>query len=172
MTHRSILPCVLWLVAISPATRAEEQALTMKQLRHGYEQARDAAAKTEQPKRGSDGFRDQLKAWSEARRKRRDAAHALVPVLLEHWTILQDGSDESAATGKEIRAVYIDIAGKPLTQANSDARSFFADAVWPLLDDNKMSQERAALLVELTEPHLGIRMNDKMARARKSNGTA
>lgn len=76
----------------------------------------------------------------------------------------QDGSDESAATGKEIRAVYIDIAGKPLTQANSDARSFFADAVWPLLADNKLSQERAALLVELTEPHLGIRMNDKIAQ--------
>lgn len=167
MTHRSILPCMLCLVAISPVTRAEEQARTLEQLRHGYEQARDAAAKIEQPKRGSDGFRDNLKVWSEARRKRREAAHALVPVLLEHWTTLQDDSNETAATGKEIKAVYVDIAGKPLTQANSNARSFFADAVWPLLANNKLSQGQAELLVELTEPHLGVRMNDKIAQLGK-----
>ncbi|MDA1049055.1 MAG: hypothetical protein O3C40_01060 [Planctomycetota bacterium] len=167
MTHRSILPFVLCLVAISPATRAEEQAHMLEQLRHGYEQARDVAAKIEQPTRGSDGFRDKLKVWSDAIRKRREAAYALIPVLLEHWTILPDGSDELAATGKEIKAVYIDIAGKPLTQANSDARSFFADAVWPLLADNRLTQERAALFVELTEPHLGVRLNDKIAQLGK-----
>ena len=70
MIQRSILSCVLCLLAISPA-RAAEQAETLEQLRHRYQQARETAAKTEKPKLGSDGFRDKLKVWAEAARQKR-----------------------------------------------------------------------------------------------------
>jgi len=36
--------------------------------------------------------------------------------------------------------------------------------LWPLLADDKLTQERAGLLVELTKPQLGVRMNDTIAR--------
>ena len=163
MIHRSILSCVLCLLAVSQA-RAAEQADTLEQLRRSYQQARETAAKIEKPTLGSVGFRDDLKVWADAARQRLEAAQSLVPALLMRWTTVADGSEELAAIQQEIKDVYRDMSGKPMTQASNNAKSFFADAVWPLLSNGELSQERAAILVELTKPHAGIRMNDKIAQ--------
>jgi len=97
-------------------------------------------------------------------RKKRDAAHSLVPVLFERWISLSADSGELPAIHHEIKAVYQEMAGKPLTQGNSDAKSFFADAVWPLLVNEQLTPDRAAFLVEITKPHPGVRINDKIAQ--------
>lgn len=163
MIHRSILPCVLLLMAVLPRARADDQADTLEQLRHNYQQARAAAAKIDQPKKGSPDFQEKLKVWSAVTRKQREAAELLVPALLKHWATLSDDSDELMAIAEEIRTAYTDMSGKPLTARNSKAKSYFAGEVLPLLVDFELTRQRAALLVELTTPFAGIRINDKIA---------
>jgi hypothetical protein len=163
MIYRSILACVLCVVAFSPSARAEEQVETLEQLRQRYQQARDIVAKTEKPHLGSEGFPEKLKVWAEAYQKSQKSARALIPALLNHWMTLPDDSPEVPAVCKEIKTVCKDMAAPPSEQYNI-AKSFLARAVWPLLADDKLTQERAAFLLELTEPQLRVRMNDRKAR--------
>ena len=93
MIYRSILASLLCVVAFSPTARAEEQAETLEQLRQRYQEARDTAAKTENPELGSEGFRDKLKVWAEAAR----ATGGLV------W---QAGASSATNKRKLQRAVY------------------------------------------------------------------
>ena len=36
--------------------------------------------------------------------------------------------------------------------------------MWPLLSNDKLTPQRAAFLVEMTRPHLGVRINDTIAQ--------
>ena len=164
MIYRSILACVLCVVAFSPTARAEEQAETLEQLRQRYQEARDTAAKIENPDLGSEGFHEKLKVWAEAYQKSQTSARALIPALLNHWMTLPNDSAEVPAVCKEIKTVCKDMAGHPRSEQYSNAKSFFARTAWPLLADNKLTQEQAGLLVKLTEPQLLVRMNDRKAR--------
>ena len=164
MIYRYILASVLCVVAFSPTARAEEQAETLEQLRQRYQQARDTAAKIENPDSGSEGFPEKLKVWAEAYRKWQNSARALIPALLNHWMTLPDDSPEAKTVRKEIETVCKDMAGHPRSEQYNIAKSFFARTAWPLLADNKLTQEQAGLLVELTEPQLGVRIYDRMAR--------
>jgi len=160
MIYRFILASVLCVVAFLPSARAEE----LEQLRQQYQEARDTAARTENPKIGSEGFREKLKVWAEADRRSQESARVLIPALLDRWMTLSDDSPEAKTVREEIKTVCEDMAGQPRTEQYNVAKSFFARTAWPLLADSKLTQKQAALLVELTKPQLSVRMNDGISR--------
>ncbi len=160
MTYRSILAPLLCVIAFSPSARAE----TLKQLRQRYQEARDTAAQIENPDLGSEGFQEKLKVWAEANQKSQKSACVLIPALLNHWMTLPGDSPEAKTVSEEIKTVGKDLAGHPSSEQYHNAKSFFARTAWPLLAGNKLTQEQAGLLVELTEPQLLVRMNDRKSR--------
>jgi len=151
------------LLAVALFARADEQADALDQLRQNYQKAKAAVAKVDKPEKGSPDFRQKLTAWSAATRQQRKTAELLAPALLNHWATLSDDSEELMAVAEEIRTAYTDMSGKPLTVRDSKAKSYFAGVVIPMLVDFKLSQRRAGLLVELTTPFAGIRINDQVA---------
>jgi hypothetical protein len=148
-----ILACVLCVVAFSQSAQAEAQAETMEQLRQRYQQARATFVKT--------------KDYGKAYRESTESAHKLIAALLKHWTALPEGSAEVPVVCQEIRTVYKDTAGSPLTERYNSEKSFLARAVWPLLAEDEPTREQAAFMVELTNPQMGVRINDKKARLGK-----
>ena len=150
---RSALACVLCVVAFSQSARVEAQVETMEQLRQRYQQARATFAKT--------------KDYSKDYRESIESAHKLISALLNHGMALPHGSAELPAVHKEIKAVFKDLAGHPLTEKFNLAKSFIARTTWPLLADDEPTPEQAAFMVELTEPQLGVRKNDEAARRGK-----
>lgn len=125
----------------------------MKQLRQRYQQARATFAKT--------------KDYRTDYRESIESAQKLISGLLNHWMALPDGSAELPAVHKEIKAVFKDLAGHPLTEKYNLAKSFIASTTWPLLADEEPTPAQAAFMVELTKPQMGVRMNDRSARSGK-----
>lgn len=137
-------------VGAGPSPPTGEQVERLQQLRARYQQARETFAKTQ----------DYGNAYSESL----ESARMLISALLKHWMALPDDSAEVPVVCQEIRTVYKDLAGSRLTERYSNARSFLARAVWPLLADDKLTPQQAVFLAKLTKPHLGVRINDKKAR--------
>ena len=79
-------------------------------------------------------------------------------------TLPEDAAEEPAL-GQEIRAVFKDLAGNPWTNKYNIGKSFMARTVWPLLADLEPIPAQAAFMAELTKPQIGVRMNDRQARA-------
>ena len=147
------LACVLCVVAFSQSGVAEAPVETVEQLRQRYQQARATFART--------------KDYGKAYRESKESAHKLMTALLNHWMALPEGSTEEPAVCREIKTVYKDMAGNPLTEKYNKAKSFLAQALWPILAADEPTREQAALMVELTRPSMGVRMNDRRARSGK-----
>ncbi|NNC89129.1 MAG: hypothetical protein HKN82_11780 [Akkermansiaceae bacterium] len=145
-----ILACVLWVAAFPQSARAEAEAETLEQLRQRHQEARATFAKT----------KDYGKAYKESR----EAAHKLISALLDHWRTLPDGVAGVPVVCREIRIVYKEMAGSPLTERHNIEKSFLARTVWPLLADDDLRPDQAVFLLELTKPQMGVRMNDRKAR--------
>ena len=133
------------------STHADEQGEKLQQLRQRYQQARATFAKT--------------KDYGKAYRESIESAHELISALLNHWTALPEGSPEDRTAEQEIKTVFKDLAGHPNSEKYNLAKSFMARTTWPLLAGNKLTQEQAALLVELNEPQALVRKADNMARS-------
>jgi hypothetical protein len=125
----------------------------LEQLRRRYQQARATFSKT--------------KDYGKAYREYKQSTHKLFSALLSHWMTLPDGSAEVPVVCQEIRTVYKDKAGSPLTERHNIEKTFLARALWPLLADDEPTPEQAAFMVELTKPQMGVRMNDRRARRGK-----
>jgi len=148
---RSALACLLCVAAFQLPARANEQKEKLQQLSDQYQAARKIVAETPE--------------WDlEASRNAREAAHALLPEMLDFWMALPDGSEEQAKTGEGIKLICRDLASPTRTERENIERSFIARTVWPLLADEKVTQKQAAFLAELSEPQFSIRVNDKFAR--------
>ena len=156
MKCRFALGVFFTLAVFLPSSAAD----TLEQLRQNYQKARDDYSKIENPEIGSEGFREKLKDWAEAKQTSQESARALVSALLEHWINLPDDK----AVRIEIKAVFKDLAGDSHTEQYSSAKSFFARIAWPLLANNKLTKEQAELLAELTKRPALSRINDLMSR--------
>jgi hypothetical protein len=148
---RSALACLLCVAAFQLPARADEQKEEFLQLLSQYQAARKIVAESPEGDR-------------EARSNAREAAHALLPKLLDIWMALPDGSEERPTIGELIKVICRDMASPPRTERENDEKSFIARTVWPLLADEKVTQEQAAFLAELSKPQFSIRMNDRIAR--------
>lgn len=146
-----ILGCALCVAGFSQAAPAEAQAESMKQIRNRYEQACATYARTQ----------DNGEDW----REKVASGHKLLSALLNHWINLPKGSAEAPVVSQEIRTVYKDMAGSPLSELHNIEESFLVRVVWPLLATDKPTPEQARFLAELTKPQIQVRMNDKKARA-------
>ena len=93
-----------------------------------------------------------------------DSGHDLISALLNHWVALPMGSAEAPLVKKEIWTL-VKGSAKPLTERHNIEKSFLARAVWPLLAQNSPRPEQATFFAELTKPQLGVRINDRIARA-------
>jgi len=145
------MACVLCVAAFQLSAHADVQKEELIQLLGQYQAARKVVA--ENPE------------WNFEDTKRcREAAHALVPELLDVWMALPDGSEDHAKFGELIKSICRDMASPPRTERENIEKSFIARTVWPLLADEKVTQEQAAVLAELSEPQFSIRVNDKFAR--------
>jgi hypothetical protein len=151
----AILICLLLQTGCT-STRNLQSALVqderLQQLRHQHQQARDNFAQTQDY---GDDYRQAI-----------DTGHALISALLSYWVALPEGSTEAPALRQEIKALVKETGGNPLTERHNIEKSFLARGVWPLLADEPTS-EQAAFLAELTKPQMGVRMNDRRARAGK-----
>lgn len=123
----------------------------LQQLRQRHNQARATFAETQD--------------YGEDYQESKDAAHALISALLNHWMTLPEGSAEAPLLKEEIRAVFKETAGSKFTEQHNTEKSFLARTVWPLLANSEPTREQAVLMAEMTKPQMGVRMYDKMARA-------
>ncbi|MFT5128555.1 MAG: hypothetical protein ACI8W8_002168 [Rhodothermales bacterium] len=158
----AILIC-LWLQTGCTSTRSVESTRSegvglstqadahLQQLRQRHQQARATFAETQ----------DYGKAYQEST----EAAHALISALLNHWMALPEGSAGAPLVKEEVRAVFKETAGSKFTERYNNEKSFLARTVWPLLANAEPTPKQAALMVEMTKPQMGVRMNDKRARA-------
>ena len=75
-------------------------------------------------------------------------ARVLIPALWNHWIEVPD--DQAAK--EEIRMIHHDLVGSRNTEQAGAARSFFGRIVWPLLVENKLTQEQSVCSAKLTKP--------------------
>ena len=148
-----MLACLLCLVPVSQSPLAGAEGEDLEQLRQRYGQARANFAKT--------------KDYGKPYRESKEAAQQLLSALLDHWMGLPEGSDGEPVIRKEIKTVFKDLAGNPLSEKYNIGKSFIARTVWPLLAEKNPSPGQASFLAELTKPQFGVRRNDKMARSGK-----
>jgi hypothetical protein len=148
---RALLAYILCLATLPPSTRAEEPAEKLEPLRKEYQAARDTSARK--------------KGWDyEAFKALNSSGQALLPELLAHWFTMPTNSAEAAATEKEIRAVFKTLAGSRLTENWINQQSFFARRAWPLLVEQPLTPEQVNLMLDLTKPNMGVRLEDQAAR--------
>ena len=145
-----ILTFFLGVLAFSPSTRAASAGATIEQLRQRHRQARTTFAKT----------RDYGKAYRESLASGRK----LIVALLNHWMTLPEGSAKAPVVRQEIKTVYQELGGRPLTERYNQGKSFVARTVWPLLTEKEPTPEQGAFMAELTKPQMGVRMNDRIAQ--------
>ena len=145
-----ILAFVLGILALSPSTRAGSPETTIDQLRQRYQQARATFAKT----------RDYGKAYRESIASGRE----LLTALLNHWLTMPEDSEKAPVIRREIKTVYLEVAGRPLTERYNQGKSFMARTAWPLMAEKEPTPEQAVFMVELTKPQTGVRMNDRIAQ--------
>jgi len=148
-----IILAVLGLLVVPYSAPADEQAETLEQLRKQHQQAAATFAKTQD--------------YGKDYRASITSAHQLISALLNHWMTLPEGSPEAQKAEQEIKTVFKDLAGNPRTERYNQGKSFMARTAWPILAGNQLTQEQAALLVELAEPQKGVRRHDKTARRGK-----
>ena len=146
----AILACLLCLVPFSQSPLAGAEGEELSQLRQRYEEARAHFAKTQD--------------YGKAYRESNEAAQQLLSALLGHWVALPEGSADEPDVRKEIKSVFKELAGSPLTEKHNIEKSFIARTVWLLLAEKKPTKGKAAFLAELTKPQFGVRMYDKLAR--------
>ncbi len=147
----ALLACTLCLATLHPSARAEEPAEKLEPLRKEYQAARDTIARK--------------KGWDyEALKALNSSGQALLPELLACWASLPAGSAEADALGKEIRTVFKTLAGSRLTENWINQQSFLARRAWPLLVEQPLTPEQVKLLLDLTKPNMGVRLEDQTAR--------
>ena len=158
MIHRFALATVLIVVASSSPIQAE----TLEQLRDNYQKAHETSSNIEDPKFGTEGFREKLAVWADGNKKSQLAAQKLISALFKRW--IEQPNDETLKT--EIESVYQGLAGKRSTERHTNAKSFITRISWPLLTDSELTDEQAELLSKLIKPRGVSRIGDVMARVR------
>lgn len=141
------------MAGFMPAFYANVKEDKLEEHRKQYQEARANFVKTQD--------------YGEAYRGSINSAHQLLSTLLHHWITLPEDSVDASAICREIRTVYKETAGNPLTEMHNQAKSFMARAVWPLLATKEPNQEQASFVAELVKPQIGVRINDKAVKRGK-----
>ncbi len=155
---------ILALLASRPVvaeSRGDNQLKT-DELRKEYAAACGALDKIERPQIGAGGFPEKLAVWSKAFQRKRDAAQALLPPLVQLTSELPADAEEFPKVRAELLEIHQEMTGQA-NQASLDQLSFFADTIFPHLLERNLGVDRARLFVKLTTPDQLVRVNDRAA---------
>lgn len=147
---------LLVVLVLSSSTQAE----TLKQLRENHQQAYAISLNIENPKLGTDRYREKLGNWADSHKKSQLTAKALIPALFNHW--IDQPNDQQLKN--EIESVYNALAGRPTTERHNKTKSFMSRIAWPLLANGNLTTEQSELVAKLVKPSSASRISDVMAR--------
>ena len=170
MVSAIVLAVAMVVTMLSPEdsiTKNSEQSSTnvaaapSKELTKLRDEYRKLPPDAEPPKFNAANFSAKLDDWHAAHTKRQTVGRKYEAELLRLWFALPEDSEQFRSVTNELQTLTRQLQGKPNTGHHHAETSFLANAVHLKLIEG-VSVGKAKVLVELTKPHLAIRVNDRL----------